>query len=158
VRTLSVTQLTSASESDLKRAVTESGAAPVPTLTLRWRGRANVQVLNGQLSIEIVPAVDGRMGLTCQYSLHGPFSWLLGRDAKERLRGNLQYLAALICHRAEGLRGARNDGRPLPSIKAEGLKDVSVRRLRPALDPHDESGGSAAAVLPDDDREKTLAI
>lgn len=148
MRTLAATQLTSAPEGDLRQAVTELGATPAPTLTLRWRGRASVRVMDVQFSIEITPAAHGLMRLTCQYSLQGPFSWLLGRDSDGRLRGNLQYLAALICQRAEGLSGARYDGRHPPFAKTERLKDVSVRRTRPIPDPRDESGRPAVAVLP----------
>jgi hypothetical protein len=135
---LAVTQLTTASASELRRAAADVGPLPVPTLTMRWRGRATVRVLDGQFSAEIMPAGDGRNELTCRYRFGGPFSWLVGKEDYERLRGNLQYFAALVCHRAERVSGSRYDGRPPPSRRAG----------RPAAAPAREAGIAAAGHAP----------
>jgi hypothetical protein len=127
MKELTVRQVTSASARELRRAVTELGPVPVPALTLRWRARANVRALDSGFAVEIAPVDGGRTALTCRYHFAGPFSFLTTKEEYERLRGNLQYIAAVICHRAEKLSGSRCDGRPPPLNKASGSADHSAR-------------------------------
>ena len=127
MKELTVRQVTSASARELRRAVTELGPVPTPALTLRWRGRANVRALDCRFAVEIAPVDGGRTALTCRYHFAGPFSWLTSREEFEWLRGNLQYIAAVTCRRAEKLSGSRCDGRPPPLGRASTSADHSAR-------------------------------
>lgn len=117
---LTMTQATSASAGELRQAMYGLGRPPAPSLTLTWRGRAGVRVLDGAFTSEVVTGEAGRSVLTCRYRVGGPFARPICRDARQQLRGNLQYIAAAICHRAEELHAASSDGRPPPAVEAGG--------------------------------------
>jgi hypothetical protein len=118
MRELAVTQVTPASAGELKRVLTELEPLPVPALTMKWRGRASGKVLDGRIEVKMAPAAGGKTAVTCRYRFTGPLAWLIADDEYERLRGNLQYIGAVVCHRAEQRSGSRCDGRPPPSGKA----------------------------------------
>jgi hypothetical protein len=132
MRELAVTQVTPASASELKGVLTELEPLPVPVLTLRWRGRASGKVLDGRIEVEMAPAAGGGTAVTCRYRFTGPLSWLIADDEYERLRGNLQYIGAVVCHRAEQRSGARCDGRPPPSGKASRTMAGTIATDAPA--------------------------
>lgn len=117
---LTVRQVTSAPASELRRAMEDLGSLPEPSLTLTWRGRARVRALEGKLTAEVAPDAAGRNGLACRYRFGGLFARLITRDGYDQLKGNLQYIAAVICHRAEELHAASSDGRPPPVREAGG--------------------------------------
>ena len=94
---LTVRQVTSAPASELRRAMEEAlGSLPEPSLTLTWRGRARVRTLEGKLSAEVAPDPAGRNGLACRYRFGGLFARLITRDGYDQLKGNLQYIAAVV--------------------------------------------------------------
>lgn len=111
---LTVRQETSAPAGELRRAMEDLGSLPEPSLTLTWRGRTRVRALEGRLTAEVAPDAAGRNGLVCRYRFGGLFARLIRRDGYDQLKGNLQYIAAAICHRAEELHAASSDGRPPP--------------------------------------------
>lgn len=123
---LTLRQETTAPVGALKRAIADVGSLPAPSLRLTWRGRAGVRALDGKLTAEVALDAAGRNGVACRYRFGGLFARLITRDGHDQLKGNLQYIAAVICHRAEELHAASSDGRPPPARKAGRPSDLSA--------------------------------
>lgn len=135
MKELEVRQATTAPVSELSEVLGDLRPMPMPSLTLRWRGRAKVRVLDARFSAESAPAPGGGAVLTCRYRFTGPFSWLIGRGEYEWMRGDLQYFAARVCHRAEKRSGSRRSVIRLPSrIRGTVVAEDVICRLTAGAD------------------------
>ena len=159
MKELEVRQATTARVSDVRSVLADLRPLAPPVLTLRWRGRAGVRALDSRFSAVSEAVPGGGSVLTCRYRFTGPFSWLVGSAEYEWMRGNLQYYAALVCHRAEKLSGprrapVRSPLRDETTVADEGVAawrtsvpdtgDGRVRRGREVLGGREATGVTVA--------------